>query len=590
MGVDSAVTAHNRPIKRRARLALSCQRCRKQRSKCSRTRPSCDECLAADLECDYLDTPGDLESTALRNRFSGLEDQIHSLMAEFGVIEMLVKHPPATPVIQNASLQSWSIQCNPQGLSIETHMIAVESIYSALIRFALDNAIPSIPPSIRTHGQQPRWLVRNKTIFPTVKLGHFTSLLPSPQSTENVELDGLLPPLLPLSIVKSLLELYSTCLLHGGLQPFQKLYMNRLMEFNPETMPAADQFLYASIICQMVTHAYTWHPKVFTSMPMTKAGSRRLASQYYAYAKHLLSTLYFEPPTLVACHAACNLVLYHLESGQTAVLYIYSGIAVRMAAALQLYSPKGIERAAKAEAGNLPVVEVEEYGRSVLWLLYFLDTAASHLHSRPYEVRPDEPEISSILSQGPFPFNGDAHQHLFQWLEYQACAITRTIRKTCFDSSVEQIPYDAIADIEHRLTAFGVSLPPLEATDSVWNLRCQYVHRIKYQGLWILLHQTYLPAPISDKRCTDAALAIVDLFEAWLPHIDCYFRPCVHELRQASDILLYHVEGPLKTIALDGLEKLVKVVLQTPVHAIARTRPFVQRLQQVLALHGRTTD
>ncbi|CEJ05283.1 hypothetical protein RMCBS344292_19226 [Rhizopus microsporus] len=89
---------------------------------------------------------------------------------------------------------------------------------------------------------------------------------------------------------------------------------------------------------------------------------------------------------------------------------------------------------------------------------------------------------------------------------------------------------------------------------------------------------------MSLQRCTAAAFALVELFDAWIVQVDCYFRPCVHELKQACEILLYHVSQntPVKAKALEGLIRLVKVLLRTPVGEIAKTRPFVQRVMRAV--------
>ncbi|KAG1086135.1 hypothetical protein G6F42_021111 [Rhizopus arrhizus] len=89
---------------------------------------------------------------------------------------------------------------------------------------------------------------------------------------------------------------------------------------------------------------------------------------------------------------------------------------------------------------------------------------------------------------------------------------------------------------------------------------------------------------MSVQRCTTAAFALVELFDHWIVAMDCYFRPCVHELKQACEILLYHVDQntPIKRKALEGLMRLIGVLLKTPVGEIARTRPFVQRVLKAI--------
>ncbi|CAO3634653.1 unnamed protein product [Cunninghamella echinulata] len=396
------------------------------------------------------------------------------------------------------------------------------------------------------------------------------------------------PPPLPQSIVKNLLRLYKTCLLHGAVQPFNVLLQDMLLD--QETLDATPslQLLYASILCHMLPHAYCWHREAFVSLQITEAECVSLAQQYYGWAKHLLSTLYFETPNLATCHAICNLVLYHMESGNTSVIYLYSGMAVRMALSLQLYKEEALDGIAQIHHEtifrNANIRYIKGYARSLLWFLYFLDTATSHFHNKPYEVHLNNGDTTTTTQFNP-SLSQDDRQALFQWLEFQACQITRDIRRTCFANDADKTPYDEIERIEASLNTFRAQLPTLPMKQaSVWSTRCLYMHWIRYHGQWILLHQTYLPNPLSLQRCTTAAFALVQLFNNWIIDIDCYFRPCVHELKQACDILLYHVDNhtEMKSKALDGLAQLIQVIMLTPVSDIAKKRPFVLRVQEAL--------
>ncbi|CEP15352.1 hypothetical protein [Parasitella parasitica] len=622
----------NRPVKRRARMALSCQRCRKHRSKCSRSRPSCEQCLTAGVECAYLEVPGDLESTALRDRFAGLENQIHSLLDEFGNIEQLVKSVSGQPAaqvaeeeqhpnIQAKSLAQWNIHqsSGSAGLSIDTHMFHVTDIYSTLIQFAKDNtnAITLYPQPDQQ--KKPIWLIRNHSIFPNVRLSHFTSLRPNVNDGEDSEddpvqnrllqeeeeeaeeeLNSLLgldsvPEKLPFFLVQRLLALYKNCLLYGAVQPFDTLFASLLMD--QEILSPAFQLLYASIVCHMLPHAFYWHPEIFENS-LDEPTCVRLSVEYYKWAKRLLSSIYFDAPSLTTCHAICNLVLYHIENGNTSVVYIYSGMAVRMALSLQLYREDALDAISQNQAAAFPpaykppVPVVKQYARSLLWFMYFLDTASSHYHNKPYEIHLDDHVSTTTFFKNPVLSSAgvlDEHQAFFQFIEFHTCQITRDIRRTIFTHPEEaQTSYEQIERIEKRLISFQKQLPPIElvaeSSAHLWQRRCIFKQWIRHHGHWILIHQSYLPTPMSVQRCTTAAFALVELFDHWIVAMDCYFRPCVHELKQACEILLYHVDQktPIKGRALEGLIRLVNVLLKTPVGEIARTRPFVQRVLKAI--------
>lgn len=546
----------------------------------------------------YLEVPGDLESTALRDRFAGLENQIHSVINEFGRLEHLFHAVSQShEIIHTNSLQRWKIYHSEAGLSIDTHMFHMTDIYSTLLQFGQDNTILYPQPE-----KKPVWLIRNHSIFPNVRLSHFTSLRPNVHDGEDDD-DGIntglqlleeveeeetcIPSPLSTTLVNRLLILYKTCLLYGAVEPFDSLFSVILSEPDPASLPSAFQLLYASIICHMLPHAFYWHPEIFDDT-MDEASCTQISVQYYKWAKRLLSSIYFDLPCLMTCQAICNLVLYHIENGNTSVVYLYSGMAVRMALSLQLYREDALDVIAENQAAMFPqkpdVEVVKEYARSLLWFMYFLDTASSHYHNKPYEIHLDDHvSTTTYFKRGLFD-----RQSFFQWTEFHTCQITRDIRRTIFTHPEEaQTSYEAIERIEKRLLQFQKELPTLSEvanTNDVWYQRSAFKQWIRHHGHWILIHQSYLPTPMSLQRCTAAAFALVELFDAWIVQVDCYFRPCVHELKQACEILLYHVDQdtPIKTKALEGLVRLIKVLLRTPVGEIARSRPFVQRVLKAI--------
>ncbi|KAI7853356.1 hypothetical protein BDC45DRAFT_550184 [Circinella umbellata] len=618
-----------RLTKRRLRKPLSCQRCRKHRSKCSRERPTCEQCLLANVECEYLDAPGDLASTALRGRFSTLQDQIDSLMNEFGLIEQLVYK--RDPIICTDALRSWDIEnVTGHGVSINTHMHHVEDIYAVLIQFALDNN---------------KWLTRNNTIYPNIKLSHFTSLLPDTTTTTKGDAFSPTPstptsPSSPINIsasqhdiflktntIQKLLELYPTCLLHGSILGFQPI-RDKLLDRKLVAKTPILRLLYTSCMCYMLLHACYWHPEMIeiditttTTTTTThinqqeedmKSNIISLAQSYYDEAKELVSSLYFEQESanVIICHAICNLVLYHIESGNISVIYLYSGMAAQLAASLnihydnnpvveqqhqhQLVSPFDDDDDDDNEDLIISLESPSLYIQSIRWFIYSMDTSASHFHNKPYEVQLEDQEAP------PFPKNDNDNiieqqqqQSIFQWLEYKTCEITRDIRRTCFSKDRQQVPYKEIERIEKKLIVFETWLRQYtnNTHHDIWSRRCLYMHSIRYYGHWILLHQTYIPTPLSIERCSKAAFALVDLFDAWQLQLDCYFRPCIHELKQACEILEYLVDQEKqdeKLKALNALSRLLKVILHTPVDDIARTRPFIQKVQRILISHQMT--
>jgi hypothetical protein len=570
-----------------------------------------------------LEVPGDLESTALRDRFAGLEDQIHSLIDEFGTIENLIAKGNG-PSLETTALEQWCIEKrSDKGLSIDTHMFHMADIYSTLIQFAKDNIKPTstdLYPVVQE--EKPIWLVRNQSIFTNVRLSHFTSLRPNsnedsdeedfiatgpspptPNSANVLDEDDVIPEPLSPRLVNVILDLYRNCLLYGAVQPFDVLFRDILLDSQVLGKSPALQLMFASIMCHMLPHAYYWHREAFAGEKMDEKKCVALSQQYYQWAKRLLASIYFDTPSLATCHAICNLVLYHIESGNTSVIYIYSGMAVRMALSLQLYREDALDSIALHQATLFPspykppVMIVKQYARSLLWFMYFLDTASSHYHNKPYEIHLDDHvSTTTYFNNPPLSSTGvDEHQAFFQYIEFHTCQITRDIRRTIFTHPEEiQTSYNEIERIERRLLAFQKQLPRLDVAVSknTWQSRCLFKQWIRHHGHWILIHQSFLPTPMSLQRCTTAAFSLVELFDNWIVKVDCYFRPCVHELKLACEILLYHVDNdtPIKQKCLDGLMRLVMVLLRTPVGEIAKTRPFVQRVIRVLQANGVSTQ
>lgn len=546
-------------------------------------------------------------------------------MDEFGNIEALVKsnntssHNTDQSNVRTNALENWNIHQaqGTSGLSIDTHMYHVTDIYSTLIQFARENtnAITLYPQPEQQ--KKPIWLIRNHSIFTNVRLSHFTSLRPNvndgedseddafhlkaiaeaqrlnDMDTDEEDDDSIPEPLSPI-LVQRLLSLYKNCLLYGAVQPFDILFKDVLMD--PSILSPSFQLLLASIVCHMLPHAYYWHPEIFENTRMTESKCTEISMTYYKWAKKLLSSIYFDAPSLTTCHAICNLVLYHIENGNTSVIYIYSGMAVRMALSLKLYREDALDAISENQVELFPflyrppVMIVKQYARSLLWFMYFLDTAASHYHNKPYEIHLDDHVSTTTYFKNP-PISSagvDEHQAFFQFIEFHTCQITRDIRRTIFTHPEEdQTSYEAIERIEKRLLEFQSQLPSIDLNNhtNIWHRRCIFKQWIRHHGHWILIHQSYLPTPMSVARCTTAAFALVELFDHWIVEIDCYFRPCVHELKQACEILLYHVDQntPIKLNALQGLVRLINVLLKTPVGEIARTRPFVQRVLKAIA-------
>ncbi|KAG2187940.1 hypothetical protein INT44_000690 [Umbelopsis vinacea] len=597
----------SKPVRRRARLALSCQRCRKNRSKCSRTRPKCLQCEEADTECTYLEIPGDLESTALRQRFAGLEDQIHTALAQFDAIENLVKDnldcvsqqqnanihaitngqnghhdmevdlPVDEVQINTRSIQSWDIERNPEadngGLSIHTYSRKLDDLCQVLLSFGLDNMHLTGQEDRDAVSYEPKNLIRNDVIYRSMRLSHFTTVslkhIPNDVTMapkmlmENDDSDGPISlPRLPPQLLVNILHQHHNCILHGSIPKFARTFSRILLQNN---QPQQLKMLQSSMLCHLIPHAFRWHPSVLMPYISSERESFNYAQKYYLYTRQILAACCFEEPTLLTVHSLVNLALYNIESGDPNVTYMNIGMASRMVYSLGMHREENLLGLVESQLETTPILRsvftdqndtvqsLIDYARSLFWVVYCIDTDASHFHNKPYNMTLDDctvkfhtpsneatlrtkllakreksmspptrtydlfPPLSQGYDEDDEPDvqveevpNGlsdpyaekDRYQALYKRYNFENLQITREIRETCYSDSQVMVSLKEVERIEGILHSFYAELPEWirnedEVTPkmSLWQSRCKYMELIRYYGNWILLHQTYLPLP-----------------------------------------------------------------------------------------------
>ncbi|RYP61960.1 hypothetical protein DL769_007501 [Monosporascus sp. CRB-8-3] len=78
----------NKPVRRRNRMIHSCLPCRQRKIRCSKTSPSCTNCVKADRECLYigprLDEAGQMRLTEIKEKQGTLERQLERDVARSG--------------------------------------------------------------------------------------------------------------------------------------------------------------------------------------------------------------------------------------------------------------------------------------------------------------------------------------------------------------------------------------------------------------------------------------------------------------------------------------------------------------------------
>lgn len=566
-----------------------------------------------------MEIPGDLESTALRQRFAGLEDQIHTALAQFDVIESLVKdnldhmHQPPPMISNNAimiqesddsnmqldhlesmkintsSIQSWNIQQDPEstagGLSIHTNTRKLDDIYQIMLNFGLDNMHLTGQEDGDT-GYEQKNLVRNDVIYRSMRLSHFTTVSLKHIPNDKVILPNLdngidsdLPisvPMLPPTTLVNILGQHHCCILHGSIPKFARMF-SRILLSGPQ--PQQIRMLQSSMLCHLIPHAFRWHPHVLMPFISSEQQALSYAQQYYACTRQILAACLFEEPTLLTVHALVNMALYNIESGDPNVTYMNIGMASRMVYSLGMHREENLLSLVETQLEATPILRsvfadqsdtiqsLVEYARSLFWVVYCVDTDASHFHNKPYnmtldactvkfhaqskdviqktksqpkrakstspatqtldlfpplsqdldqssptDAQKDEEETSNGSASTYFPSGvHDEYQALYKLYNFQNMQITREIRQTCYSDSQAMVPLKEVERIEGILRSFYDNLPDwirnedeVNSDMSLWQSRCKYMELIRYYGNWILLHQTYLPLP---ELSTSPALA-----------------------------------------------------------------------------------
>lgn len=563
-----------------------------------------------------MEIPGDLESTALRQRFAGLEDQIHTALAQFDVIESLVKDNLDSLHHQNSnnglvrqedsscdmqlqqqngaqintnSIQSWNIQQNPEstagGLSIHTNTRKLDDIYQVLLNFGLDNMHLTGQEDGET-GYEQKNLVRNDVIYRSMRLSHFTTVSLQHIPNNKTILPNLDPtdidhpitvPMLPPTTLVNILGQHHCCILHGSIPKFARMFSRILLQ-SPQ--PQQLRMLQSSMLCHLIPHAFRWHPHVLMPFISSEQQAFSYAQQYYACTRQILAACLFEEPTLLTVHTLVNLALYNIESGDPNVTYMNIGMASRMVYSLGMHREENLLNLVETQLEATPILRsvfadqndtipaLIEYARSLFWVVYCVDTDASHFHNKPYNMTLDActvkfhaqskdviqktrsqpkrekstspatqtldlfPPLSQDLEQSnsndeyemeevkaetetkaPFLMHTekDQYQALYKLYNYQNLQITREIRQTCYSDAQIIVPLKEVERIEGILRSFYDNLPDwirnedeVNPNMSLWQSRCKYMELIRYYGNWILLHQTYLPLP---ELSTSPALA-----------------------------------------------------------------------------------
>ncbi|TPX31873.1 hypothetical protein SmJEL517_g04888 [Synchytrium microbalum] len=112
--------------RKRVRASKACDQCRKRRTKCSGSEPTCISCLALGIECNYSPSERRRGPTAFANEITQIKQRLHQLEAQVAAMSQgtPANHAtqPSTPTVVNNIIKN-----EPKS----PHPAATESLYVA---------------------------------------------------------------------------------------------------------------------------------------------------------------------------------------------------------------------------------------------------------------------------------------------------------------------------------------------------------------------------------------------------------------------------------------------------------------------------
>jgi hypothetical protein len=120
-GVDpesnAKVGMQPRPIRRRNRMINSCLECRKRKLKCSKTSPTCTNCLKTDRECLYigprLDEASQMRLAEIKEKQGTLERQLERDVAKSTTSRSAVQQRQLADEVEDGGDDERGLETNP---------------------------------------------------------------------------------------------------------------------------------------------------------------------------------------------------------------------------------------------------------------------------------------------------------------------------------------------------------------------------------------------------------------------------------------------------------------------------------------------
>ncbi|KAF7720845.1 hypothetical protein EC973_005913 [Apophysomyces ossiformis] len=347
----------------------------------------------------------------------------------------------------------------------------------------------------------------------------------------------------------------------------------------------------SSIFSHAVPHACIYH------MNLAKIRNfRKVGEKFYNHSRMELGV--DEEPSLSNIHQRTILIAYDLDIGRVQRAFLQLGLAIRMCFAMNLHRPEGYT--------NCKSAADREQAKRVFWAVWFFDTMVPHFFAQPPSigldvVKIDVPQVLSDFDQV------EADQARFSigliCIRRLAAEIGEAQRKG--DES------DILEIFEDHLFEFYGNLPPynryshadrVSSSSTIWARRSFFCVLLDYCQCWITLYRPFLPSPTAITRTSQAAVAMVRIFEAWFrvsaqsgDGFDCFFRPYLYHFMSAIQIFKINATQsdrapPLVLQSRSYLAKMLHMYRKTPTYYSFDRSQLEQDLLAFMDTHNISLD
>lgn len=296
----------------------------------------------------------------------------------------------------------------------------------------------------------------------------------------------------------------------------------------------------SAILCHTIPHVCIYHPEELLLVRHPRA----LGEAFYEQARLQLGPGDEEQQSLASIHQRTILISYDLDLARVRRAYLHLGIAIRMCFALNLHCPKGYEHC------RTPFER--EQAKRVFWAVWFLDSMVPHFFAQPCsialeDVRIDLPVVLSEFDQT------EIDRTRFTIALIHVRRIAAEINQWRQQQQQRQQQQDKLAYFEGQLDTFYGNLAPQNrypyavssnhSAASLWVRRTRYCTLLDYCECWMALYRPYLNENQAVLRTSQAAFAMLFLFQHWFrvsqesgEGFDCFFRPYLYHFMSAIQI------------------------------------------------------